>query len=1019
MESSSSSILPSATAQRLGNTGPRRAWASRTSALFAALALVASPSAATDFYWSGLGASSDNIDQNDNWLSNSHPGSGDSLYFNNTTGPRHSPYSNYGSGSWFTNIITYNGAGGIKWCGNTTWALKFENNNDPSLFEIAASIGNLSTPDRDLELNPMGTGGIKADNSVTIAGGKQINVHGPNTLTFAGAISGSSATLAILEGATVILTAPSTYTGDTYVNSGTLRLSATNALANSGNCVWLGDTTGAASARLSLDGGCSLSTPINVRAGNSGVMVIGNTTSTARGATFAGNLQLDHDVTLYANSTGSNILSGASLDLKDQTLAADGGGTNFITGVLRQSTGSGKLTKEGAGRLVLAGSANNTYSGLTTVNAGTLILGMTTAGRNAFGGDLTINGGSVSYSSPMDNQIPDTANVTINPTGNLLFGARNETIGQTSPFQSGRFTLNGGYVSIERGTVKLGRTPSITGGTVLVWGLGTLEADQELVFNGGTIDFSAMSAGVATLSLRGGDNTGITYQSSSTTNAIITNTGGHGQVSLNADATTVFTVEDSTATTNELRIEVPMANSGTTSAIRKEGAGKLLLIGGGAHSATSTYTGATTINRGTLALGIGATIDSSASISIAAGATFDVSALSSYTLSGINKLSASGTGTTVGSSASVIKGAVNGTVNFGSRPITLAYTPTGFSGDSTHPALYVSQGKLSLNANPFVVNNASGTALGSGTYTIIQQASGNIAGAGNYTVDVTGSGKVANSTASISVSGGTVLLAITSPAPTQLSMSGTGSFCTSAGPQVFGVTGTTESDVTYALRNDGTTVDSKLGTGSAITFLPQTAAGTYTVVGIRDAYTTPMTGSATINPGPVAPSPNVSSNVAPNLSLKINISELLAAWTGSSLSVQSAGPASTAGGTVAKDSTYIYYLPPSGTIATDRIPYTVSSANGCSTSANIDLTILAPGGVAQTIAVSGGRAVIAFYGVPGFQYDVQRATSLGPPANWTNMTTGSPLAASLNDGSFSYTDNNAPDGTAYYRSIQH
>jgi hypothetical protein len=108
-------------------------------------------------------------------------------------------------------------------------------------------------------------------------------------------------------------------------------------------------------------------------------------------------------------------------------------------------------------------------------------------------------------------------------------------------------------------------------------------------------------------------------------------------------------------------------------------------------------------------------------------------------------------------------------------------------------------------------------------------------------------------------------------------------------------------------------------------------------------------------------------------------------------------------------------------VTSDHIPYTVSSADGCTTAAKIDLIILPPGGVAQAIAVSEGTATIRFYGIPGLQYDVQRATSLGPSpaADWSTMTTGNPLTASPNDGAFTYTDNSAPNGAAYYRSLQH
>src|SRR5205823_14529053 len=87
--------------------------------------------------------------------------------------------------------------------------------------------------------------------------------------------------------------------------------------------------------------------------------------------------------------------------------------------------------------------------------------------------------------------------------------------------------------------------------------------------------------------------------------------------------------------------------------------------------------------------------------------------------------------------------------------------PTSFNGDSTHPALYVSQGTLSLGGNAFSINNASGTALGVGTYKLIQQAVGTIASAGGYSVvGVTGSGVVSGNVASIQVTAGEVDLVV-------------------------------------------------------------------------------------------------------------------------------------------------------------------------------------------------------------------------------------------------------------------
>jgi len=63
------------------------------------------------------------------------------------------------------------------------------------------------------------------------------------------------------------------------------------------------------------------------------------------------------------------------------------------------------------------------------------------------------------------------------------------------------------------------------------------------------------------------------------------------------------------------------------------------------------------------------------------------------------------------------------------------------------------------------------------------------------------------------------------------------------------------------------------------------------------------------------------------------------------------------------------------------------------------------------------QVIIKFYGIPGLQYDVQRTTSLTEPITWTTLTS-TPLSPEA-DGSFSYTDGEPPEGTAYYRSLQH
>ena len=72
---------------------------------------------------------------------------------------------------------------------------------------------------------------------------------------------------------------------------------------------------------------------------------------------------------------------------------------------------------------------------------------------------------------------------------------------------------------------------------------------------------------------------------------------------------------------------------------------------------------------------------------------------------------------------------------------------------------------------------------------------------------------------------------------------------------------------------------------------------------------------------------------------------------------------------------------------------------------------------AESITKSGSSATIQFSAVVGYQYHVQRTTSLTAPITWTTLTT-TPLSPAT-DGSLTFTDTNAPPGTAFYRLVQH
>ncbi len=81
-----------------------------------------------------------------------------------------------------------------------------------------------------------------------------------------------------------------------------------------------------------------------------------------------------------ANNGGRLTVDGAF----DTTIGSSGRG---------DITGTGGLTKNGAGTLILGGTANNTYSGGTILNAGTLLAAKSGAFGN--GGTMVLNGGTL------------------------------------------------------------------------------------------------------------------------------------------------------------------------------------------------------------------------------------------------------------------------------------------------------------------------------------------------------------------------------------------------------------------------------------------------------------------------------------------------------------------------------------------------------------------------------------------------------------------------------------------------
>ena len=246
-------------------------------------------------------------------------------------------------------------------------------------------------------------------------------------------------------------------------------------------------------------------------------------------------------------------------------------------------TGNIDVVKSGTAGLTLNAPSNNTYTGTTYVNGGSLILN---TGYVAIPGALVINnGGSVLFK--VAGQIASNSAITINEGG--FFNVNNAQVLTTS----GLITINNGQLYESNGN--------------------GVNANGGLAFNGGFVTTSAGNAGTITL---GGN---VSYASSSTTAAVFQQVGGtYGGSAINTtlslgNATRTFNIADSStlaATTPEMTVGFNITSTGSSGQLVKTGDGVLRLTGGPGYNisnSTSTgqnsYSGGTVINAGTLNVG--------------------------------------------------------------------------------------------------------------------------------------------------------------------------------------------------------------------------------------------------------------------------------------------------------------------------------------------------------------------------------------------------------------------------------
>ncbi len=493
---------------------------------------------------------------------------------------------------------------------------------------VASSIGQSTNAAANLVLGGgtlQYTGGtVSTDRNYTLTAAttKSINVTTATTnLTISGASTATTGALTKAGAGTLNLSGANLYTGLTTINAGTLQYGISNALAtgavtvNDGGIYDLNgfsDTIGALTVNSGVTGG-------SVTTGAGTLTLGGNVTSTG-GATNA--------------SISGNLGLGAATRTFTTTAAADGLSVSAII------SGAVGLTKAGAGTLTLSGA--NTYTGVTTVNAGVIdvqnntALG-TTAGATtvASGAALQIDGSGLVIAEPITILI----GTGIGGTGALRNLANNNTwsgaialgaaAGARINSDGGTLTLSGAITGATRpltvggaGDTAISGVIGTTSGTLTKTGSGTLTLSGANLYTGlttvstGTLQYgvnNALATGAVTVNdggiydLNGFSDTigALTVNSGVTGGSVttgagtltlggnVTSTGGATNASISGNlglgaATRTFTT---TAAADGLSVSATISGA---VGLTKAGAGTLTLSG------ANTYTGVTTVNAGVI-----------------------------------------------------------------------------------------------------------------------------------------------------------------------------------------------------------------------------------------------------------------------------------------------------------------------------------------------------------------------------------------------------------------------------------
>ncbi|OQB85203.1 MAG: Autotransporter-associated beta strand repeat protein [Planctomycetes bacterium ADurb.Bin126] len=386
-------------------------------------------------------------------------------------------------------------------------------------------------------INATGGGVLTIDGTVTQADGQIFSVGTGIAGTTGTVIVNPGGVLNIGNGGSATLIGGSTTNNGQYgrgiftVAGGTVNVGAPGPGGNPNDAarLWLNPYGNGGATTLNLDAG-TLSTARPISDGSSGSAINFN----------GGTLQAAASIDLLPNSGVTANVNAGGLVVDTQ------GYTATISKALSHGTGSpdGGLTKLGTGTLYIT--ASNAYTGVTTIDQGTLIFSGN--GRTLAGNSVVINNG-----------------------GTLTFG-RNDTWGNAATTTSAAVTVNAGGTLSPGGYFQTLWNASMNGGTILL--------------NGG------VNTTYPTFQLAGTFTVGGT-----TPSTINVGSGSNNMINITGNGNNTLTMDVADATSSpaaDLTINAVLQNSPYGGNLTKTGAGTLRL------NATNTYTGLTDIRAGTI-----------------------------------------------------------------------------------------------------------------------------------------------------------------------------------------------------------------------------------------------------------------------------------------------------------------------------------------------------------------------------------------------------------------------------------